>query len=50
MEVKTLKTGIQILSTTLKDHIKTQAKLIEYKDFKSVIAAMKSDFSSDIFG
>ena len=87
MEVKTLKTGIQILSTTLKDHIKTideakgltilldqfdkgltllddydhealdekgknskQAKLIEYKGFKSVIAAMKSDFSSDIFG
>lgn len=23
MEVKTLKTGIQILSTTLKDHVKT---------------------------
>lgn len=87
MEVKTLKTGIQILSTTLKDHIKTideakgltilldqfdkgltllddydhesldekgksskQAKLIEYKGFKSVIEAMKSDFPSDIFG
>lgn len=87
MEVKTLKTGIQILSATLKDHVKTvdeakgltilldqfdkgltllddydhesldekgksskQAKLIEYKGFKSVIEAMKSDFPSDIFG
>jgi death-on-curing family protein len=87
MEVKTLKTGIQILSATLKDHIKTideakgltilldqfdkgltllddydhesldekgknakQAKVIAYKDFKSIIAAMTSDFSSDIFG
>lgn len=87
MEVKTLKTGIQILSTTLKDHIKTideakglsilldqfdkgltllddydhesldekgknskQAKVIEYKGFKSVIEAMKPDFPSDIFG
>ena len=27
-----------------------QAKLLEYKDFKSVIEAMKSDFPSDIFG
>jgi hypothetical protein len=87
MEVQPLKAGIQILSTTLKDHVKTigeakgltvlldqfdkgltllddydhesldekgkkakHAKFIEYKDFKSVIDAMKSDFPSDIFG
>ena len=87
MEVQTLKTGIQILSATLKGHVKTieeakglsvlldqfdkgltllddydhesldekgksskQAKVIEYKGFKYVIEAMKSDFSSDIFG
>lgn len=87
MEIKTLKTGIQILSTTLKEHINNideakelsvlldqfekgltllddydhesldtngkntkKAKYIDYEQFQSVISAMRSEFSSDIFG